>query len=71
MAAASDGPAIGASIELTPMQLEFIQGVDHPSIAAGRDRKGQIAKAQIAKAQIAKAQIAKAQVAKGRVSNDE
>jgi hypothetical protein len=43
------------------MQLEFIQGVDHPSIAAGRDRKGQIAKAQIAKAQIAK----------GRVSNDE
>jgi hypothetical protein len=51
---------------LTPIQLEFIQGVDDPSTAAGRDRKGQIAKAQIAKAQIAKAQIAKAQIAKVR-----
>jgi hypothetical protein len=54
LAAASDGTAIAAQIELTPIQVEFIQGVDDPPIAAGRDRKGQIAKARIAKAQIAK-----------------
>ena len=40
MAAASDGTAIAAQIELTPIQVEFIQGMDGPPIAAGRDRKG-------------------------------
>ena len=40
MAAASDGTAIAAQIELTPIQVEFIQGMDGPSIAAGRDPKG-------------------------------